>query len=466
MNICFSARPSFRAYSPKIFLDIRERYDKSAQAIFVSTNKKEANDVRKTYPDAVIYETSAFLKEHWDEFTFERFCEYEKKYECAPLWKYIYTDRFLIHRDYDYVIKVTTGLFLFFETIFNKHKIDVYYSETIATLQCYVAYLVGKKTGTAYYAQTGARGLDATHQYVMDDPFNRIVLMEKNYMNMEYSHEEMSEAKTFLQDFLSKESKPVYMQITGKKPRLQLRFLLLIGVRLFKRFDSRYNDPCSYMYYESYKWATDPIKFYFRYQYCKKYYHKADLTKKFVLYPLHFQPEASTCVCAQKYEKQLFFIDSWAKSLPADTLLYVKEHYAILGHREVSFYNELRKYPNVVLIDPWENTRDLIKHAEAVTTLTGTAGWEAMLMRKPVFIGGNIFFDDAPGVIKVEDIYDHYLDNMAAWKQPTEEELLKYLCAYRRALHYGRNWYADSDENIHNVVDGLMSVLAPKYLNR
>ena len=87
----------------------------------------------------------------------------------------------------------------------------------------------------------------------------------------------------------------------------------------------------------------------------------------------------------KKYEKQLFFIDSWAKSLPADTVLYVKEHYAFLGNRDPHFYEELKQYPNVVIVDPWESSRKLIENAVAVTTLTGTAGWEAMLLRKPVW---------------------------------------------------------------------------------
>ena len=124
----------------------------------------------------------------------------------------------------------------------------------------------------------------------------------------------------------------------------------------------------------------------------------------------------------------MFFIDSWAKSLPADTVLYVKEHYALIGHRDPQFYKELEKYPNVFMLDPWEPARNLIEKAVAVTTLTGTAGWEAMLLRKPVFLGGNIVFDNAPGIIKVEDIYGNYLDMLGKWEQPTREEIIKYLC--------------------------------------
>lgn len=459
MNFCFNARPAFDKYTPKIFMDIRARYDKDALGIFVTTNKVETKLVRKTYPDAITCEVSEYLRKRWNNFNYDMFCEYEKKYDCAPLWKYIYTDRFLIHRDYNYVIKVTCGLFSFFEHIFNNYKIDVYYSETIATLQCYVAYLVGRKTGTKYFAQTSARGFDATHVYVLDDPFNRIVLMDNDYENVLYSKLEKQTAELFLNNFRREYKKPSYMQVTGKKPKFKLKFFLLPFARFLMSFRSIYNDPFSYMYYKSYKRITDPLMFYIRYKLCRHYYNKADISKKYVLFPLHYQPEASTCVCAQKYEKQLFFIDSWAKSLPADTVLYVKEHYAILGHREIAFYKELKKYPNVVLIDPWENTRELINNAQAVTTLTGTAGWEAMLLKKPVFVGGNIFFDNAPGVIKVLDIYDNYCEYLNKWQQPTDSQIIQYLCAYMRAIHPGVDWLADSDENISLIVDSLITAI-------
>ena len=179
---------------------------------------------------------------------------------------------------------------------------------------------------------------------------------------------------------------------------------------------------------------------------------------KYVLFPLHFQPEASTIVCAEKYEKQLFFIDSWAKSLPADTKLYVKEHYAVLGHRDISFYKELKKYPNVRLINPWTDTQDLIKHAQAVTTLTGTAGWEAMLHKKPVFIGGNIFFDSAPGVIKLEDVFGNYITALKNWKQPSDHEIIQYLCAYHRVIYKGDASGNDLSEcNIDLIVNSLIN---------
>jgi len=459
LNYCFLARPSLDKFSPLVYKEIKESYDKEALGVFITTNAKETATVKSLIPDAIVYETATFLKEHWSEFFLEKLIDYEARYDCSPIWKYIYSDRFLINRDYNYVVKVAVGLFMFFESIFNKHSIDIYYSETIATLQCYVAFLVGKKIGVKYYAQMGARGLDATHHYVLDDPFQGILSLDQDYQNIKYSEDEIRKADEFLSNFESREIKPGYMLVNGQKPKLKLKYAILPVLRFLKRFDSNYSSQYSYMYYQSYKNYTDPIKFYFQYQKCKKYYHQADYTRKFVYFPLHYQPEASTIVCALKYEKQLYFIDSWAKSLPADTVLYVKEHYAILGHRDPQFYKELKKYPNVVLIDPWESSRKLIQNSVAITTLTGTAGWEAMLLRKPVFIGGNIFFDNAPGVIKVIEVFDNYLNEITTWKQPTRNELLKYLCAYLKAIAPGCAYgtkNSTSDSNIRFITDSLM----------
>lgn len=464
MKICFLARPCYDKVSTEIFRCMKEYYDPEVEGIFVTTNNKESGYVKSKIPGSIIYETSEYIRMHWDEFTLERLSQIEKNYDCEPIWSYIYTDRFLINRSYDYVVKMTVGLFSFFEDIFSNNNVDYYYSECIATLLCYSAYIVGKKFGVKYVAQTIARGLDATHHFVMDNPFERNVRLAPDYKSEKYSEQEYAEADKFLSDFESREVKPAYMIKSGAKPRFKFDYLLLPLKRVIKGFSPKYNNMYSYMDYHGNKGITKPLDFYVRYLRAKKYYNKADYTKKYVYFPLHFQPEASTIVCAAKYEKQLYYIDSWAKSLPSDTILYVKEHYAVLGHRELSFYKELRKYPNVVLIDPFESSRTLIKYAYAVTTLTGTAGWEAMLLRKPVFLGGNIFFDMAPGVVKVDDIYQNFVNKMNAWEEPTRQEVLTYLCAYFRSISLGSviEIY-DRDppdfENIRNVTDSLYKFL-------
>ena len=439
MNICFLARPLFDKFSVAIYKYIRENLDREAGGYFITTDKWETRYVREQIPDAHIFETSKYLREHWPEFTGEKLVELEKKYDCAPIWKYIYTDRFLINRDYDYVVHVAAGLFSFFEDLFSRNPIDFYYSEAVATLQGYAAYIVGKKLGAKYITQMAARSeWDETYLFCMTDELQHIANFNSDYRSVQYSETEYRRAEALLSDFESRDVRPASEEGVKERtcPKLRLGYLKLPLLALANKFRRRYNDPYSYMYYKSYR-ATSAIQAYFRYQRARKYYHPADYSRKFVYFPLHYQPEASTLVCAPKYEKQAFFIDSWAKSLPADTMLYVKEHYAGLGSRDLQFYRDLQKYPNVALIDPWESSRKLIEGSIAVTTLTGTPGWEAMLLRKPVFLGGRIFFDNAPGVIQVPDVFDCYLEELARWRRPTREDVIQYLCEYIRTLEPG-----------------------------
>lgn len=462
MNICFLARPSFDIYSVAILKNLREKYDSSIGGFFITSNSSESQYVKESIDKVTICETSAFLREHWSKFSKNHLIEFEKKYDCSPVWKYIYTDRFLVNRDYNYVVKITVGLFFFFEDIFSNNKIDFYYSETIATLQCFIAYLVGKKYGVKYIAQMCARGsLDSTYHYFVKEEYQYNSKFNNNYKNVEYSKEEWSFADSILKKFEEKDCPPPAMQMVKTKPKIDKQFLLAPIKYLRNRLNKELNDPYSYMYYKGYKRSLDPIVFYLHYHKCKKYYKEADFNEKYVYFPLHYQPEASTCVCAQKYEKQLYFIDSWAKSLPADTVLYVKEHYALIGHRDPHFYVDLQKYPNVKLINPWESSRKLIEKSVAVTTLTGTAGLEAMLLRKPVFICGNAVYENAPGVIKQDDIFGNYVNKLIEWKQPTRNEVVKYLCAcirsYSKGNAYAQNFYNLIDSNIDDICNSLYS---------
>lgn len=464
MKICFLARPSFDRYSVAILKTLREKHDSSIEGVFITSNKSESDFVNSNIENACVCETSSYLKKNWDTFSKEQLIEFEEKYDCAPIWKYIYTDRFLINREYEYVVKITVGLFSFFEEIFSKNDIDFYYSETIATLQCFIAYLVGKKYGVKYVAQMCARGsLDSTFHYFVKEEYQYNSKLDLNYLNVDYTEEEWKFAESILKEFEEKDCPPPAMQMVRTKPKIDKQFLLAPLKYLKARFDKELNDPFSYMYYQGYRAKMDSFVFYFHYKKCKKYYKEADFNEKYVYYPLHYQPEASTCVCAQKYEKQLYFIDSLAKSLPADTVLYVKEHYALLGHRDPHFYIDLQKYPNIRLINPWESSRKLIEKSVAVATLTGTAGLEAMLLRKPVFVCGNAVYETAPGIIKVDDIYGNYMNNIESWEKPSREDVIKYLCAcirsYSKGNAYAQNFYDLIDDNIDDICSALYDEL-------
>ncbi len=465
-NLCFMTRDGFEEFTPGVGQAIKENFDKDGNIVYITMDDKTAGRLKKKFPneDVTIVQLSTFMNEHWDEFTLEKLKEYEEKYDASPMWKYIYTDRYLIYRDYDYCVHTAAGLFAFWEYVFTTYKIDFYYDEVVATLLTYAAYLVGKKIGARFHSAMFMRacGKDLTHHYILNDPFEMMYDMPAKYMDIPVSQEELEKADEFLKGFEEKHSKPAFMQFSGRKPKWKAQFFLLPLIWIRQRFFNPHTlDKGVYIYYKDYETAFDPLKRYFRYLGSRKFFNKADLTKKFVYFPLHLQPEATTIVCAQKYEKQLYFIDNLAKSLPADTLLYVKEHYSFLGSRDNSFYRALQEYPNVVLIDPWEDSISLILKSQCVATLTGTAGQEAMMLRRPVIMCGHIVYEGAPGVMQVDEIYDNYQQTLDSYVQPTRDEVLHYMAVYMRSARLG-NTYVMSEarlnkENYLDVAKSLYS---------
>ena len=80
---------------------------------------------------------------------------------------------------------------------------------------------------------------------------------------------------------------------------------------------------------------------------------------------------------------------SWlSKAAPADVTLVVKENPVSFGVRSRWYYDQLRQISNVELADPNISSWDWIEAASLTATITGTAGTEAVIFRKPVLSFG------------------------------------------------------------------------------
>lgn len=106
----------------------------------------------------------------------------------------------------------------------------------------------------------------------------------------------------------------------------------------------------------------------------------------FAFFPLHVDPEASTMVQAPMHTDQLGVIEAIAKNLPGQMTLLVKEHFPMLGRRPTGFYERLAALPRVELASPFEQGTALVRDAALVTTISSTAGWEAMIFGRPALI--------------------------------------------------------------------------------
>ena len=106
------------------------------------------------------------------------------------------------------------------------------------------------------------------------------------------------------------------------------------------------------------------------------------------------------------YGDQLWLIKQIAKSLPLQYKLYVKDHPWMIGYRPRKYYREIKKIPNVKLIDVSADGIDLIQNSQAVITMPGTSGWEGLMLQKPVIVFGKIFYSYLSAVKRCTSIED------------------------------------------------------------
>lgn len=136
------------------------------------------------------------------------------------------------------------------------------------------------------------------------------------------------------------------------------------------------------------------IPYLFRKKYCYDFVRRhgvapKDLSRKrVVFFPLHEEPESALLNLSPEFNNSMEIIVWISKSLPADTVLVVKENPWAYGIRSRSFYDRIRKIGNVALAEPSVSSWDWIRAASITVTITGTAGWEAVYFHRQVISFG------------------------------------------------------------------------------
>lgn len=112
--------------------------------------------------------------------------------------------------------------------------------------------------------------------------------------------------------------------------------------------------------------------------------------ERYIYFAMHYQPEASSNpLGGREYADQVFAIHLLAKSVPQDMKIYVKPHPEQLAPmRSKEYYRDIKRIPNVRLIKSENGTYELMKNAFAVSSLTGTACWEAQFFGVPAILFG------------------------------------------------------------------------------
>ncbi|MDC0476401.1 hypothetical protein OAN83_01240 [Alphaproteobacteria bacterium] len=142
------------------------------------------------------------------------------------------------------------------------------------------------------------------------------------------------------------------------------------------------------------------------------------------LYVFQNEPEFSVQGRCKEFHDQLSIIKSIANSLPLGTTLLIKEH-AWIGHRKISFYQEILRYPNIMMVSPSVPASKLIKKATFLVSLNGTAIFEAATMGIPAaFFSRRSEFQSLENACCFDDLisFGEWVNQVANHKITTDVE--------------------------------------------
>lgn len=135
-----------------------------------------------------------------------------------------------------------------------------------------------------------------------------------------------------------------------------------------------------------------------------KVFSRTDLKgQKFIYVPLHVIPESSTTILSPIYINEQFIIESLSKSVAADQFIVVKEHWSMIGFRPLSFYEKMKRLPNVILIDPELNNppKYYIENSDLIVTISGSSALEGAMLGKNSLVFSDVIFSVLSGVKKI-----------------------------------------------------------------
>lgn len=369
------------------------------------------------------------------------------------------------YHDIDYHFEASYETYLYWlamtyqrvEQIFEEFQPDVIYDTENAGLGRIVLLEVANARNIPYISLEGARIEDYwVPTYTLGIQVEPFFKKEMALLKQKYSTEGFKNSRGvhYLNNFrsradiLSEDYKMINPIVKGWKPFAEFKELLFSTCRAIKMTFkaaciTRVASPlyCNHLASIKLIWVV-----FFRnilIRILRSWYFTNVDTKgfKYVLFPLHVIPESSVFTKAPYFSSESFLIETLSKSVPWDYKIVVKEHWAMLGFRPLSFYKQLRKLKNVILVNPFQHNdpKQFIQDSKGVVTITGTSALEAAILGKPSIIFGTTSYEVLSCVHKVTDI-TKIKDIIAQWntneKQVDELEVVSYI---ETVLNYGRN---------------------------
>lgn len=140
----------------------------------------------------------------------------------------------------------------------------------------------------------------------------------------------------------------------------------------------------------------------------------------FVYFPLHLEPEENVHVLGGRFTNQLDAVVALHQAMPAGWTLVLKENpIQTYLNRGQPFDQRVAELPRLRFVDDAHPSAALIADAALVATITGTAGYEALIAGKPCVYFGEAWFEGLPGAVPFTPDLD--LEALSKERVPREE---------------------------------------------
>ena len=429
MKICFILQRRFAYVGHKMALIFKEKYGINEFCGYVYTRAsfeflKKQTDINYT---SLLLDEEIHKSYKNEPLDLDYIAWLEREYGLPNLWPYIAVDRVVMYnmlaREYPYdtppytheemmrILQVKAKAIInFLETA----RPDVIFFTVVGGIGAMLLYHIAKKKNIKVFIIALTR-INRLHSLSIS--YKKLSYAENLFNDLMLDNKEskkIKEAEQYLNEFRHKDTSPLYASLQNQNRLYRLRplkwlspknlwgscrWFTILCYRYFAGRQDGYCDekPLGYLIDRIRRKTRTLIGF-------KHLYDKIDFNEDFAFFALHYEPEIATLLFAPFWSDQINLIKQVAKSLPLHFKLYVKEHPAMVGYRPHAYYRELKKIPNVKLLDPDVSSFQTIRQSKLIATITSTAGWEAVLLKKPVITFGDTFYNKLSTVIKCEKI--------------------------------------------------------------
>ncbi|MDP2709096.1 MAG: hypothetical protein Q8O93_03560 [bacterium] len=430
MKICFLLQRRFAYIGHDLAIILKNKYGARDFCGYVSQRSSynfliNQKDIAYTslILDEEIHETYKNEVIDWDFLK-----KLEREYGIPNLWPHIAIDRVVMQnqlvREYPYdtppykyeeILKIFQVKAKTIIEFLEREKPDVVFTTIVAAIGSSLLYYIAKKKNINVIIIETCR---VRQNWILTEDYKRSTYVEKKYDELMAAGKEsqkIEEARQYLADFQKKHSTYLHYSMTDLNKNYRLNPLKWLKPKNIWRSLSWFLK-FSYNYYVAGKnrdftdekpvgYLIDRVKRKIRTAVgFSNLYDKPDFKENYGFYPLHYEPEVGVSLYAPNWTDQVNLVRQIAKSLPIDYRLYVKEHPAMVGYRPKAYYKELKKIPNIKLIEPNIPSYDLVKNADIVFVIASTAGWEAILLQKPLVTFGDVFYNKLSTVKKCDNI--------------------------------------------------------------